>query len=460
MLMQKSLILQIAVPAYVQEQSCALVLRGMEHPVKLFHGIPVDLEIDDEPAQERNQAPYIPVFLGSHQFFQDFPAGPGLQLKPGVQELLLQMLQHRSPVPVGGKRIDQFRPVLPVQKDLVIDCLLVAFQRVPGIPVIPAVLRDPEVLNVGCLLALHDPEVRGIGLARILNMVRIQRFILVVQGMQIQEIGNLDLFTRAQHLALDRYHFPRLHIQDLLLIGIQFPAHGHEPGAGNMIEECIQVLALKRRIKICAEKKDQPVDHAFIAQHRAAQVIPDHIIQPAFFHNVHFLRVLLMHDGIPGRVERGNGTGKLQLILDMLSEFIHGLVRKGDDQDLGRVNPLAFHQIPDLGRHGCRLPGTGACHHQAVVLIGQNHLALIVIQPDARITGIQNMIQILLFCFHGPADIFRVPRFHGTRECIVLFQCFLYALQGNAPAPAERIQCPALFQGPEPADQGTGLLQP
>ena len=62
-LVQVSLILQIAIVTNVQEQSCTHVLSGVVHTVKFFHSKSVRLKVGDKSTNEVDQLANVAIFF-------------------------------------------------------------------------------------------------------------------------------------------------------------------------------------------------------------------------------------------------------------------------------------------------------------------------------------------------------------------------------------------------------------
>ncbi len=98
-------------------------------------------------------------------------------------------------------------------------------------------------------------------------------------------------------------------------------------------------------------------------------------------------------------MESTDRTRDPQVVLNACPQFLHCLVGKGNDQDLFRLYSLSIHQISDLGCHRSRLARARAGDDQTVVLVGQDHTPLGIVETDQWIHRIQNMVQIVFFIY-------------------------------------------------------------
>ena len=80
--------------------------------------------------------------------------------------------------------------MLPVQKHLIIDCFLIFKQLFWSVTVVPAILRDAEVLKICDFIALFQCKIRRIWLVGIENIILIWLFIAIIDIVQIQEVGD------------------------------------------------------------------------------------------------------------------------------------------------------------------------------------------------------------------------------------------------------------------------------
>ena len=106
--------------------------------------------------------------------------------------------------------------MLTVESHLIIDRFLIGLNLVLGIAVIPSVFRNAKMFNVRNMFTLADDEIRSIWFSGKEDIIWIHRFVLIIDPIQIQEVGDLNLLIGPHHLALNRYCFLRPGIDDLL----------------------------------------------------------------------------------------------------------------------------------------------------------------------------------------------------------------------------------------------------
>ena len=123
--LQKTLIFQIAVIADIKEQPCTLIFRCMVHTAKGFCFISVCFKINNKTADQCEKLFNIPVLLRCHKLFHNLLIRTGPELESVPDQRLFKMFCQASLILIGGKCIDQIRPVTPVKKHLVIYRLLI-----------------------------------------------------------------------------------------------------------------------------------------------------------------------------------------------------------------------------------------------------------------------------------------------------------------------------------------------
>ena len=288
-----------------------------------------------------------------------------------------------------------------MEQDLLIDGVLIGLQALCVVAAVPAVPGDPEVLDIDFPVSLPDQKIRGVGLAGQLDVVAVDRLIDVVDSIAVEEIGDLHLLGRPQDLIADGDLLFPLGIHDLCAVLIQLTPHGRVAHLRDSPEEGLQVVFIEGRVKIGCKKEDQAVDQTLILQDLPAKIIPDDKKLLAAVHNVDPLRVLHVEDGVARRVKGTDGAVNLQIALNAGPQLLHRLVGKGNDQDLFGLYPLSVHQISDFGRHRGRLARAGTRNDQTVVLVGQDHTPLGIVESNLRIHRVQDMVQIVLFIDQG-----------------------------------------------------------
>ena len=415
--LQDFLILEVAGLADIQKQLCAHILRGFLHDCKLHLRVAVGLEVGDKAADQQDKPANIAVSLILQDLPEDLLLGTGMNLHTMRPQLLLQMLRQRPAVPVAGEGIDQFRPVPAVEQDFLIDGVLIGLESFFIIAAVLSVPRDSKVLDVDFSVALPDQEIRCIWLSRQFDVIAVDGLIDIVDSIAVKEIGDLHLLGGSQDLVADGDFLFSLRVHDLGAVFVQFTAHGGIAHLRDPTEKSLQVLLIQRGVKIRGEKEDQAVHHPRILQNFTAQIVPHDKELFVGVHDIDPLRILHMQNGIARRVEGTDGTGNPQIFLYARPQFLHGLVGKGNDENLLRLNSLSVHQIFNLGRHGGRFSRPGASNDQTVVLIRQDHPPLGVIEPDLRIHCIEHMVQVVLLLPQRAVKVAGVVGTHPGRPC-------------------------------------------
>ena len=238
------------------------------------------------------------------------------------------------------------------------------------------------MLDIGHMLSLLNHKIRSIGFLGHCNTVFIDRFINVVNIVQIQKIGNFHFLNGPHDFILNRNLFPALPVNDLLPEIIQFTAHGSIICICHMVKKVIDIITFIGRVKVRGKEKNQAVYHTGIPKNLLPEIILYAIIQLASVNNISLFRIILMQNGIACGMKCGNGAGNVQLLLNLVPKLFHCFIGKGNNQNLIRRNSLFFHQVFHFGCYGSGLSGAGSCNHQTVILISQNHLSLVFIQAD------------------------------------------------------------------------------
>lgn len=195
LLLQSLGVLQVALLADIQEEFGTLVC-GLAFPfIELFGGETVGLEVLDEGADQLDQLQDVFVFLGGDDLIKDFLGGAGFQVETAGTKLFLQVDQQWPAVVVGREGVDEFGAVLAMQQDLVVDGRFVSLQLFCCVSVVPAVLGDTEVLDVGNVVALGDGEVWCVRLVCTDDIVFVRLLVSVVNLVEIQEVCNLHFLS-------------------------------------------------------------------------------------------------------------------------------------------------------------------------------------------------------------------------------------------------------------------------
>ena len=286
--------------------------------------------------------------------------------------------------------------MVAVELDLVIDLLLIAFQFGFGVAVMGTVFRDAKMLDVDSPVALLDGEVRGVGLVRLTETIRIYLLVLVIDLVEIQEVCNLDFLSRAQRLVVDGNGLAGTLVCDGLHVLVHIGAHRREVSLRDVIEEGIEVVTFVRRIEITAEEEDEFIHHLRLPQDVVLQVVVDDIEHETAVHHILLVGILLSENGIAGLVEGGDRAVYLQGLVNLVAKFAHGLVGERYDEYLFRCDVLAFHKVLHLGGHSGGLSRTSAGYDQHIVFVCENHLPLLFVQGDGRIDFGEYDVQIML----------------------------------------------------------------
>ena len=80
-----------------------------------------------------------------------------------------------------------------------------------------------------------------------------------------------------------------------------------------------------------------------------------------------------------------DGAIDFQRLIDLVLKFSNGFVGEGYDKNLLGLNALLLDQVLHFGGHCGSLSGSCTCHYQHIVLVRENHLALLFVQGDGGI---------------------------------------------------------------------------
>ena len=84
-------------------------------------------------------------------------------------------------------------------------------------------------------------------------------------------------------------------------------------------------------------------------------------------------------------MERGDWAIDFQRLINLVLKFSNGFIGEGDNKNLLGFDALLLDQILHFGGYSGSLSGTCASHYKHVVLVRENHLALLFVQGDGGI---------------------------------------------------------------------------
>ena len=164
----------------IQKKSASHILCGMIHPVKFIRCISIYLKVRDKTTDQIEQFTYITVLFSCHQYLHDFFIRTRLQFKSLFFQFFTQMVNQRFSVIVCWKSINQFRTMLSVETNFIIDCFLIMFQLIMTVPIILSTFWYTKMLDIRLPLSLINNKIWCIRLMRIWNMIWIDRFIFII----------------------------------------------------------------------------------------------------------------------------------------------------------------------------------------------------------------------------------------------------------------------------------------
>ena len=320
-----------------------------------------------------------------------------MERKPGGHELFSEMFHPAPAVPVRGISVDELRAVCSVVKKFIVRCPDIPCKLLFGVAVIFSVFTDAEMLQPDTKITLPQQKIRCIGFIGPGQVIGVNLLIEVVNPVQIQEIRNLHLLMGPQdfrpqghHPSAPRTdHFPLVFIEIALQCGPVLPC--------KVREILLHVSSLIRSVKICSEEKEQIMDSTRIPHDRFGEIVTSNTIERASVNDFRSVLRLPPQNCVASGVKRPDRAGNLQFPVDMRAELPDCLVREGDDKNGFRRNSLSLDQIAHFGRKGRCLPRPGPCDDQHIILIRQDHSALILIERDCRIDRIQDMVEVFFF---------------------------------------------------------------
>ena len=139
------------------------------------------------------------------------------------------------------------------------------------------------------------------------------------------------------------------------------------------------------------------MDSTRIPHDRFGEIVTSNTVESASVNDFRSVLRLPPQNCVARGVKRPDRAGNLQLPVDMRAELPDCLVREGDDKNGFRRNSLSLDQITHFGRKGRRLSRPGSCDDEHIILIRQDHSALVLIERDRRIDRIQDMVEVFFF---------------------------------------------------------------
>ena len=213
----------------------------------------------------------------------------------------------------------------------------------------------------------------------------------------------MNLLNRAQILPGDRPGLPGallLHFFDVLAQA----AFQRLKILGGLVEMVlIQIRKLKyifRKIKIVPQEQHQIPHQGLIVKNGLLQHVKDDLVGGKV--DLRRLRGELLYN-IKGKgVEGTDFCRDSQPSIDTVPKLSNRLVGIGDDNNLLGIDTFPLHQIFYLCRHGGRLAGAGARHKETVVVVSDDRPPLFLVQLNAGVDVLENIVKIRFFLDKGP----------------------------------------------------------